>query len=105
MVLVQWQKEGGKLVKVIVYPEEAAQAGVQIAWLLHPGVEREPGWRQLAKQGTIAHLLRFDEPETWPALYRPENRFDLHHLNAKGAEIFSEELAQKFLPLFNSDSN
>jgi len=26
MVLVQWQKENGKLVKVIIYPEEAAQA-------------------------------------------------------------------------------
>ncbi len=26
MVLVQWQKQNGKLVKVIVYPEEAAQA-------------------------------------------------------------------------------
>ncbi|BEP17973.1 amino acid ABC transporter substrate-binding protein [Pyrofollis japonicus] len=26
MVLVQWQKQGGKLVKVIVYPEEAAEA-------------------------------------------------------------------------------
>ncbi len=41
-------------------------------------------------------LLTFDEPEKYPALYMPEERYDLQHFNKTGAAVFTRELARAF---------
>lgn len=41
-------------------------------------------------------LLSFDEPEKYPDLYRPEERYDLQHFNTTGAAGFTKALARAF---------
>lgn len=50
----------------------------------------------LAEAGVLPVLLGFNQPERYPNLYRPELRFDLNHLNRRGAEEFTRLLAEAF---------
>lgn len=38
-------------------------------------------------------VLAYDDPAQFPALYQPEHRYDVQHLNLAGAQIFSTQLA------------
>lgn len=39
----------------------------------------------------------FDDPDRYPQLYKPEERYDPYHLGPKGAMIFTSELSRRFL--------
>lgn len=44
----------------------------------------------------VAPLLDFSDPRAWPALFDPQFRADLTHLNSAGAEVFTRALAARF---------
>ena len=46
-------------------------------------------------------ILDFSDVRKYPELYDPNHRIDLDHLNTAGAKIFSEALAQDFVPMVN----
>jgi hypothetical protein len=42
-------------------------------------------------------IFDFCDMETYPELFEPRHRADIAHLNAAGAEIFTQRVAEKFL--------
>ena len=46
-----------------------------------------------------APILDFSDPQRWPVLFDPANRFDRAHLNAPGARIFTRLFAEQVLAL------
>jgi len=73
----------------------AARQGVDLILVMAPVTTRDYHASQDAPPG--AKLLAFDDPARYPALYDPAHRFDFDHLNAAGARIFSQALAQAYL--------
>ena len=47
----------------------------------------------------IAPVLAFNSPDAYPALYDAKYRFDVGHLNADGAAVFTRVLAERFAAL------
>jgi hypothetical protein len=44
----------------------------------------------------VAPLFDFSDPQQWPALFDPQLRADIAHLNTAGAEVFTRALAERF---------
>ncbi|RMH04051.1 MAG: hypothetical protein D6702_04275 [Planctomycetota bacterium] len=74
-----------------------AERGVGLVLVILPVIERRPELHALAAAAPGRILIRFDDPDAWPEFYRARNRFDIHHLNAAGARLLSEALADEFL--------
>ena len=55
------------------------------------GAERFRDW-----PGERVTVLRFDDPNAYPDLYDPANRYDPHHLDLVGAQRFTRHLAEQF---------
>ena len=51
------------------------------------------------QQGKIDHLLSFNNPNQYPQLFAPENRTDWDHLTPETAQIFTQQLAEKFVEM------
>jgi hypothetical protein len=84
---------------VVGMEAQAAAAGVGIIWWLHPNLERYQGWRKMKADGDIHHLVAYDDPALYPAFYQVRWRFDLYHLNRKGAEMMTKIFAADFLAI------
>ena len=61
---------------------------------------RKPRRRNQCTAGSL--FLAYDNPDRYPQFYVEENRLDRQHLNARGADLFSKELAEDFLRALNS---
>lgn len=74
------------------------QAGVTPIMIIPPTVALK---RYLPPQlaGESLAILDFSDPRKYPELFTLEHRLDGTHLNYAGAEIFSEEIARKFLEI------
>jgi hypothetical protein len=46
-------------------------------------------------------VLAFNDPNKYPALFDPDNRYDPAHLNERGARIFTARLAEEFRALID----
>ena len=78
--------------------ERGARArGIELVWFTMPGIEGVPEALRLAEAGELPTLLHFDDPERYPELFEPEQRYDEGHLDRSGAERLSRALAQAFL--------
>lgn len=55
-----------------------------------------PVLHRLARDGVISNFIALNDPEELPELYEPDHYFDRGHLNRRGAELFSAELARRF---------
>lgn len=55
-----------------------------------------PVLHRLGEEGVIANFIALNDPQSLPELYEPDHYFDRGHLNRRGAEIFSAELARRF---------
>ena len=62
-----------------------------------PGVE--PSVPVPAELAADAVRFRFNDPDAYPDLHRPEAWWDRRHLNEEGAELFTDRLADRFLEL------
>jgi len=78
-------------------------AGVEIVHVVMPGFEAVPRLHRLAEEGEVPTLLAFDDPVRYPELYLPESRFDLRHLNTRGARRLTRLLARRFSDLVARD--
>jgi hypothetical protein len=58
-----------------------------------------PTYNQLPEDNKI----NLANPLEYPEFYEPENNYNYHHLNLKGASIYSDVLAKKFLELEGID--
>ena len=73
---------------------------IQVVLLLPPAVIGNPGDEINAPPGSM--LLAYDNLDRYPQFYAEENRLDREHLNARGADLFSQELAEDFLRALDS---
>ncbi len=71
--------------------------GHRVVLFLPPGVE--PSVPVPAELAPGAGHLRFNDPDAYPDLHRPEAWWDRRHLNEEGAELFTDRLAGRFLEL------
>ena len=62
-----------------------------------------PDMQRLHQDGHLAHLFAFNSTRKFPQLYAEELYFDRGHLNRRGAEIFSELLADRFATWLDQD--
>jgi hypothetical protein len=77
--------------------ERAIEAtGAEPIFILSPVTHSRGAARKAHRRGILPVLLAFDEPERYPRLYKVGNRFDMTHLNRRGALIYSELLARAF---------
>lgn len=74
------------------------RAGAVPVHLVTPTARPTPELYRLADAGHVPHLLAFNDPATYPGLFREEHRFDAEHLSTEGARRFSRLLAQRLAP-------
>lgn len=77
--------------------DAARERGVELVYVLPPGLEAAPVRWALQRRGDIPALFDFNRPERFPQLFEVELRFDPKHLNQRGAQEFSRLLAARFL--------
>lgn len=75
------------------------ELGATPIFVTQPSLHLQRDLIRAAEAGEVTHLLRYDDPETTPELFAPENHFDANHLNTAGAELFTRRLAADFLAL------
>ena len=71
--------------------------GAEPIFILAPVLHSRGEARKAHRRGILPALLAFDDPSLYPQLYEVGNRFDMTHLNRRGALIYSELLAQRFV--------
>jgi hypothetical protein len=80
--------------------EAKAEAnGVQIIWLIHPGMTPAEGWKDLARREVASRVVDFSDSTLSSRWYQQNLRFDFDHLNAVGASEMTQELAGAVLQL------
>jgi hypothetical protein len=74
--------------------------GIKLIVLLPPR-GREPYTQLIPTFNALPdnHKINIASPIEYPEFYLPENNYNFHHLNLKGANIYTEVLAKKFLQL------
>jgi hypothetical protein len=75
------------------------RAGARPILLVPPALEARSTLVGLARDELGADVLVFNDPTRYPNLYDPEYRFDMGHLNARGAEMFTRLVAEEVAAL------
>jgi len=75
--------------------QKLERAGAKVFFFVGPTVS--PNRPYIPSPAADAHpvTLAFDDPVKFPILYEPRHRYDLQHLNAAGANHFTELLAKR----------
>lgn len=71
--------------------------GMQVIYVIPPAPYGLGNMHALCEIEGFPVCFRMDDPYKYPELFEFENRYDMGHLNDKGAEYFSEYFAQKFI--------
>ena len=77
-----------------------AAKNIRVVFLLPPSVIGNPGDEINAPPGSL--VLAYDNLDHYPQFYTEENRLDRWHLNARGADLFSQKLAEDFIRALDS---
>ncbi len=75
--------------------ERIQRAGATPVFLIPPFPSNTEALEKLVADKLPA-VFAFNDPARSPQLFRPQHRFDLQHLNTRGARIFSRRVAAKF---------
>lgn len=75
------------------------RAGARPVHLITPTARPTPELYRLAEAGHVPHLVAFNDPMAYPALFAEERRFDSEHLTTEGALHFSRLLAARLAGL------
>lgn len=77
------------------------QQGTYLIFILNPRQDAENQLERLALFHSIPakHRIDLSDPFIYPEFYTLEYSANLNHMNHKGAEIFTDRLAEKFLEL------
>lgn len=78
-------------------------AGALPVFLIPPLAEPTPELHELGRAGIVPTLLSFSDPVAYPALFEPERRFDLRHLDSEGSRLFTRLLARQFAAQLGDD--
>ena len=73
-----------------------AARGVELIYVVLPGYDPAIERPYLHQAGHIPTLFHYNRPDEYPELTRLENRYDVRHLNRRGAAILSRILANDF---------
>jgi len=79
--------------------EEAREHGVRVVFLIDSRINTRHDLVHAFEIGAVDTLLRFDDPDRFPELYDPENRFDIHHLNEETTKLYTRFVAERILEL------
>ncbi len=77
------------------FAKEAAAEKIRVLFVVPPSLRNARGSGVDAPAGSL--LFSFDDLTRYAPLYDEANRPDAEHLNARGAEIFTRDLAQQFV--------
>jgi hypothetical protein len=72
-----------------------AKKKIEVVFLVAPSLWYGRGVRVDAPPGHI--VLSYDDYTRYPEFYEEQNRLDVEHLNARGADLFSRTLATDFI--------
>jgi hypothetical protein len=79
--------------------EQVQSLGVEVVCLVLPMARSAPEFLRAHEDGQLPLLIAFNSPNTYPDLYRVDQRWDRAHLNRRGAEILSRLLATELARL------
>ena len=82
------------------FTQEMAAKKIQVVFMVPPSLMAGRGSGIHVPSGSL--LLAYDDFDRYPQFYAEENRLDVEHLNARGAELFSQTLAEEFVRLLDS---
>ena len=82
------------------FAQEMAAKKIQVVFMVPPSLMAGRGSGIHVPSGSL--LLAYDDFDRYPQFYTEENRLDVEHLNARGAELFSQTLAEEFVRLLDS---
>ena len=74
----------------------AHEKGIELFFIIPPRLKRYEELFALKSALGDNKVIDLSSVQEYPALYKPENSFDIGHLNRKGAVLFSEYMAIKF---------
>ncbi len=80
--------------------KELAAENIQVVFVVAPSLRAARGSGVDVPPGSM--LFSFDDLARYAPLYDEANRPDAEHLNARGAEIFTRDLAEQFLHALDS---
>lgn len=70
-------------------------AGALPVHAIGPSVRPKPWIAALDAAGELPRLIDLQDPDRFPALYDPHNRYDTDHMNTAGAELLSRLLGRR----------
>lgn len=82
------------------FAKDAAGKGIQVVFVVAPSLRNARGSGVDAPAGSLC--FSFDDLQRYAPLYDEANRPDAEHLNARGAAIFTRDLAQQFVQALQS---
>ncbi|MEL6469922.1 MAG: hypothetical protein AAFQ74_09355 [Cyanobacteria bacterium J06623_4] len=81
------------------------ETGAEPIFIEPPSLELEMDFQAAEALGEIGTLLSYKDPQAFPHLYKPDNRFDADHLNPSASGQFSRLLAKDFSRVLQSESS
>jgi len=79
-------------------------AGAEPIFIEPPSLSLERDFRIAQQQGDIETLLAYKDPNRFPQLYEPSQRFDSEHLTESASQEFSQLLAKDFVRAVQADT-
>ncbi|MBA3963735.1 MAG: hypothetical protein H0X40_17795 [Chthoniobacterales bacterium] len=76
-----------------------AKKKIEVIFIVLPSLWWGRGVRATAPAGQM--VLSYDDYTRHPEFYEEQNRLDVEHLNARGADLFSRTLANDFVAMLN----
>ncbi len=79
-----------------------AAHGVPVVWYATPRATGDPTLATLADAGLLQPYLAYNRPEVAPELFDARVRWDPSHLDARGAELFSERFGRDLAAILDA---
>ena len=89
--------EEDHLKKLMELIEKSKQKGIHLVFIIPPRLGRYEKLLALKAGLPGRHIIEMANPKAFPELYQVDYSFDAGHLNSKGADIFTEYLADELI--------
>ena len=73
------------------------EAGAEPIFIEPPSLDQDRDFRVALHNGEIDLLLAYKDPDRFPQLYHPNQRYDADHLTKSASYEFSQLLAKDFV--------
>ena len=85
--------------------ERIEAAGIVPIYLATPQLIPGPDFQKFEREGLIEHVISLGSPLEHPKLFSTAYRFDREHMNAAGAVLLSEKIADRLAPILRAGPN